>query len=92
MLTPLNIVQIYFIADTRISRIINYIISSFHSTLWISVWIFVATAFYSGILILIVNQSFIYLLSLVFIGMCGSTYELILEKNEHSSRIALYII
>jgi hypothetical protein len=40
-----------------------------------------ATIFLTGITLLIINQPFIYLISMVFVGMCGATYEIVLEKN-----------
>lgn len=48
--------------------------------------------FFSGIITMIVQQSFFYVFSMVFIGFCGSSYEFTLEKNEVKSMAALYII
>lgn len=91
MLTPLSSVQIYYIAEHRISRIVQYVVSQFELTIWISVWISIAVTFFSGLLMLIVDQSFFYLFGMVFVGFCGSSYELSLQNNIISSFAALQI-
>jgi hypothetical protein len=70
----------------------RFILNKLNNTIWFSVWILTAAIFFSGAVGLIINKPFLYVFSMVFIGMCGSTYEATLEKNSNSNIIGVYLI
>lgn len=75
MLSPLPLIQIYFVAENKIGKIVRYVFSKFNYTIWISLWVIVAVTFFSGIFAMLIEKSFLHCFSMVFIGFLGSTYE-----------------
>ena len=71
---------------------VNYILSRLNTTLWIGVWIITTTAFFAGMIGIIISKPFLYLFTIVFAGICGSTYEIVLDNQQNSSVLSLYLI